>query len=226
MCIRDRFLRASELEKANVAIGEWQPIQKSASYILNPIKSQADWNILKNFKLDDDTTWDTDFEGTVVLVDNFVGSGRQMSKLFREAGSPAGGSNAPNLPTFLAACPKATVKILIVAGFLGGVKKLRSLAKSLGRVKVYVGHLFDERDRCFSSESKILPAQQRDAFQGECRRIARDELGISKTYKYGFGNVQSLVVLRDDVPNNTLPIIWKKTDSWRPLFPADGMLPD
>jgi hypothetical protein len=35
----------------------------------------------------------------------------------------------------------------------------------------------------------------------------------------GFGDCQALVVFETGCPNNSVPILWKQTGEWQPLFP-------
>jgi hypothetical protein len=39
-----------------------------------------------------------------------------------------------------------------------------------------------------------------------------------QTEPLGTGGQQALVVFEHNCPNNTLPLLWKKTDAWTPVF--------
>ena len=74
----------------------------------------------------------------------------------------------------------------------------------------------EEKDKCFNKDSIIFSneTEKQHAFQ-----LVEDiGLKLVKNAPFGYNNCQALVVFSDSCPNNTLPILWKKSKIWRPLF--------
>ncbi len=112
----------------------------------------------------------------------------------------------------------SAVYLLAIAGFdQGKAAVVRSLKRLGWGVHVHVAEPLDERDRCFSEDSRIFPDA---ALRDEARSLAfeRGER-LEPKAPLGFGKSEAAVCFEFQCPNNTLPIVWKAADGWEPLFP-------
>ena len=73
-----------------------------------------------------------------------------------------------------------------------------------------------ERDKCFSEASKIFtnPDKRREA-KDLCESIGNQLLSSNPL---GYGNCQATVIFPETCPNNCLPILWAKKNSFVPIF--------
>jgi hypothetical protein len=154
-----------------------------------------------------------------VLTDDFVGSGKTMGNLF------TGTQDGPVM-RLLSEFPESQIWILIVAGYADGLSKIRGAIRNEPRIHLIIGRLFDEEDRCLSSNSKIFPFEEdRQNVKALCKQIRTNFYPrLPANFTYGFRDIASLVVYYNTVPNNSLPLLWHNLDDWFPLFPASGLL--
>jgi hypothetical protein len=150
------------------------------------------------------------------LVDDFVGSGMTLSSICERS-----------LPQLLAASPRSEVLVVVVVGFEVGLRAVMDKVRQWGdRVRLVPGRVLSDHDRCFTPESTILKTTEaRDDMETACRIIAKENYPglLRKGRHLGFAKVGSLVVFSDTVPNNSLPVLWHDSGSWKPLFPASGL---
>ena len=149
----------------------------------------------------------------IVFVDDIIASGgttgRHLKWLNEELGE-------------LIRHQKLMVFIASVCGIRVGIEKIKDALEDLSlsaQVKVVVGEYLDESDQCFNNQSGAFSSLED---QHKAKRIA-EEYGkkLEKGHPLGYDNGQLLVVFSDNCPNNTLPILWKKSTgkvNWRPLF--------
>jgi len=56
---------------------------------------------------------------------------------------------------------------------------------------------------------------ERQKAESICKKIGAT---LEKRHPLGFSDCQSRVVFPTTCPNNSLPILWKETSTWKPLF--------
>lgn len=146
----------------------------------------------------------------LVFIDDIIGSGNSictnLEELFLDDGFKEALSNNP-------------IKIFIgvICGFQKAKEKLERKVKKLSSdIEIHICDLLDESDRCFSETSKIFPEQNK---RQEAQTLSY-EYGVQLESKQplGYSNCQTLIVFPKTCPNNSLPILWKKTAYWTPLF--------
>ena len=149
----------------------------------------------------------------VVFIDDFVATG---------------GTAVDGLTGFWGQCGAEVEARRIGVHFVGivgsdvGVKKLQSceLAKSYDRFEFEVFEVLGAADRAFAEESKIFPdATERSRAREIAISIGRN---LEPKHPLGYADGQYAVVFDSNCPNNSLPILWKARDDWRPLFPRQG----
>jgi hypothetical protein len=151
-----------------------------------------------------------------IVADDFVGSGATLLKAIRGP-----------IKTMLEEFPTAELRIMIGVGFREALRDcMDALSAWHNRVKIIPGLLFDDRDRCFSVESRILEsAEQRESMKQSCEKIAKEKFPNlwRRGFHLGWNEMAVLIVFPDTVPNDTLPIIWCRSTFWRPIFAASGI---
>lgn len=196
-----------------------QELGKSGPRVTHELKNLANWKTDRELDLTlQAPNWEeVSHHRWFVLADDFVGSGKTLHGIIE-------GAIKPLLKTF----PDAQVRILIVAGFRAGIQRcVDDLHDWRSRARIIPGILFGDEDRCFSSRSRILQADsQREALRGFCTEIAQLHFpGLwQRGHHLGWNELAALVVFSDTVPNNTLPILWFRSKSWNPIFPASELI--
>jgi hypothetical protein len=110
------------------------------------------------------------------------------------------------------------VVFLAVCAFDAGLAEARAAAERLDwKFHAHAAVLLDEKDRCFSPTSLIFP----DETQREVARAISLERGdlLEPKQPLGYGNSEAAVCFEYRCPNNSLPILWKVSPNWVPLFP-------
>ena len=88
--------------------------------------------------------------------------------------------------------------------------------------EVVAGQVLDSKYKCFSDDSVIYTeaqnrAEAKQVFNKYGEQICKDDPEIDD-YPLGFNNDQLPVVLPDNTPDNTLPVIWYPEKNWFALF--------
>ncbi|SDI77046.1 hypothetical protein SAMN05421846_11355 [Chryseobacterium taeanense] len=135
----------------------------------------------------------------VVFIDDFVGSGHSFCKEFSK---------------------KSTKKWIYNNNFKS-ITLLSSI--TMLEAKNYLESRFPNlliksefRSKIFCNDTSPLK------FLGNIEEIKKIILKYEKSFKYlprGYSNSESFLSFSYGSPNNTLPIIWKDSDSWKSLFP-------
>jgi hypothetical protein len=127
-----------------------------------------------------------------VLVNDFVGSGKQVIDKWREIGSLI--------------LPENKVYLLIICGYEDAIRKIETET----RITVVTTMRLSDRYKIFHDSCDFFTEQEKKILLDYCR-TADDE-------PEGFGNCQSLVVFFHRCPNNTISIL-RSTINWNGLFP-------
>ena len=134
-------------------------------------------------------------EDTVVFVDDFAGTGKQVcdgwNDIMREL-LP----REPNSYLMLVACSA----------------QAKSRIEVDTDLKVATRTLLVESDNIFASECRYFASHDRERLLQYCKRANRKE-------PRGFGECGFVFVLAHKTPNNSLPILHAKNQRWAGLFP-------
>lgn len=144
----------------------------------------------------------------LVFLDDFAGTGDSICKNLRNIYFELKEIlQRKNLIIFLG----------VICGYDKAKKAIQTFIEENGlKTEVFFSKILDESDHCFSEYSKVFPlVTERNHAKSICLQIG-EKLIINNPL--GYGNTQSLVVFPNACPNNNLPILWKETDSWMPLF--------
>jgi len=144
----------------------------------------------------------------VVFVDDFVGTGSQLNRSVSDL-------NKADYKTVRDKNLKMV--IILVAGFVNNLENIEAGFKGINHEnRIHIIDELTDRDKAFSSESTIWDS---DDERNEAQKIAisKGEM-LEPKQPLGYGGSEALVVFPSNCPNNSLPILWKKTEHWRPLF--------
>jgi hypothetical protein len=144
----------------------------------------------------------------VVFVDDFVGTGTSLNRSISDL-------NGPDYKTIRDKNLKMV--IILVSGFVKNLENIESGFKAINEGnRVHVIDELSDRDKAFSSESTIWDS---DDERNEARKIAISKgESLEPKQPLGYGGSEALIVFPSNCPNNSLPILWKRTERWRPLF--------
>lgn len=150
----------------------------------------------------------------LVFVDDIIGSGKSicdnLGDLFND-------------DEIIEALTENPVKIFIgiICGFQKAKAKLERKIKSLKRdIEIHICDILDDTDICFSDSSKFFPdSSSRLEAKAVCYEFGSN---LEPKQPLGFSDSQTLIVFPKTCPNNTLPVLWKKTKDWIPLFERPG----
>lgn len=145
----------------------------------------------------------------LLIIDDFIGSGGTMIK---------------NIDNYFTEdfCKSLNEKKIItifgaVTGYLEAKEKIQQKIDDLKiTAKVLIIDVLNESDKCFCTSSTIFA---NNAERKRAESICKYQGGILEPKApLGFSDCQSLIAFPLNCPNNTLPIFWKKTEQWMPIF--------
>lgn len=150
----------------------------------------------------------------LLFVDDFVGSGNQMSETWHRRYSTPGSGEA----TFaqLAASGSGTFYYVPMVATMKGMLHLASTCPGL---RVRPAHVLDDAysltsDACFFWPESLKPTAR------DVLRCASDRAGITSSYEYGWQGFHNLALplgFWHCVPDATLPLFFWDENSWIPL---------
>lgn len=151
---------------------------------------------------------DTEGVRTLVFIDDFLGTGRSV---------------ADNLKSFLKenmeTLHRSNISIFIVAicGFEKARERIKAVSQEAGfPVSVHICDPLNDSASCFSENSAIFHLEED---RNRARDLAYSQgIKLEKKHPLGYGGCEATVVFESTCPNNTLPILWKSSNSWVPLF--------
>jgi len=145
----------------------------------------------------------------LIIIDDFVGSGQTMvdniNNYFTEE------------VTKLISERGIVVIIGVISGFLKAKEYIEEKLKFLNiDFKIIIVDLLSDSDKCFNSGSTIF-ANPSEMKKAKNLTEQKGKFLVAKN-PLGFSDGQCLIAFPMNCPNNTLPIFWKRSDNWIPLF--------
>ena len=134
-------------------------------------------------------------EDTVVLIDDFSGTGRQVCESWDRT-----------LQELLPSEPRTFIMLLAASS------SARQRIIEQTPLRPIIGFELTDADNLFSDACVHFSAAEKEALEGYCRRA-------SGRNPAGFGDCGFVVVFAHRCPNNSLPILHKSEGSWAGLFP-------
>lgn len=144
----------------------------------------------------------------LVFIDDFVGSGGTVTSYI--------GDLADKIADLVLE-KDIRVFLIVLVAFHEGWGRVEDLLDTLPfHVSSAYCVLLDETDQCFSETSQIFPDEaQRELALTVARRQG---IRLEKQIPLGYGDFGLAVVFEHNCPNNSLPILWSESSTWRPLF--------
>ncbi len=111
--------------------------------------------------------------------------------------------------------------VVLGVGFDDALQRIRTSGPDWLPILAHAGEQLGEQDRAFSDSSRVFPEPILRAWSKD---LIIDQIGKNLNPKGpgGFKDKQALVVTADNVPNNTLPAIWRsglvQGVEWNALF--------
>lgn len=146
----------------------------------------------------------------LVLVDDFIGSGRSTIEFFK------GDKQSPGLVKYLkenVLNPKIAILSLIILN--EGKNHIKDEIPGVFISAEVRTKIFTSRRSVFGYRPKMLPLRELAYKKGSM-------LMKHKEWSLGYDNSQGLVAFAHTTPNNTLPIFWSSEKEWYPLYPRYG----
>ncbi|MFY2837259.1 phosphoribosyltransferase-like protein [Achromobacter xylosoxidans] len=143
---------------------------------------------------------------TVILVDDFCGSGKQFSEFVK----------LTEIEKVMLARPQCRIVYLTVAAHSDGIKKVK---EEFARVEFIAGEVLTPLHGFFGGErlARIKVENVEERLKEDYDSIASEVNLGGKIGPYGF-EAQGLTYAFDHgTPNNTLPIYWYTSENWTPL---------
>lgn len=182
-----------------------QPPTKSGTYVLR--------RLVKSLQLRDKwAVWPQQLAtivglSTVILVDDFCGSGQQFCDFVE----------LTKFDELMRAKPDCRIFYLTVAAHADGVSKIR---ETFPRICVIAGEVLSNENHFFDGTvlTHIMVDGLIDRLRADHKKIC-DEVGLGgkKVGAMGFCDQGLTYAFDHGTPNNTLPIFWKQRDQWQPL---------
>lgn len=144
----------------------------------------------------------------IVFIDDFIGSGKtiieNLGKFINQNGD------------FIKS--KQIILIIgVITGFQEAKQKIEVFIDRQDlncKIKLLVP--LNNSDKCFDESSLIFAkAIDREKAKNTCLTFGSK---LEPKHPLGYENCQSIVVFPNTCPNNSLPILWKETKDWTPLF--------
>lgn len=208
---KERVIKESQRKRDDILI----------SYLdKNPAKSGAEYAKLfieaNNIYKDNSTTIDKlekrIYENrdlnALVFIDDFIGTGRTIVENITEIA---------NNYKDLILDRNLIVIIGVITGFQEGKHFIEKTIENIGiPIKIIILDPLDKSNKAFNNESLIFSNPiEREKTKKICYNIG---LTLEKHHPLGFDDCQAIVVFPNTCPNNSLPVLWKKTTTWKPIF--------
>lgn len=143
----------------------------------------------------------------IVLLEDFVGSGKQFSDILSKCNSYFG-----NMPILF-------VPLLICSNGLCDIKDELKNHKNWSINPVII---IEEGDR-LNSNTDLSNKPLESEIVNIAKLFSRSTIGnVANDMVYGFENTGALIVLHSNTPDNTMPFIWWTDNNWNALFPRSS----
>jgi len=206
-----RFIEKGKLKRDDILVSylDQNPVKSGAEYAKIFVEAN---NIYKDNSTNPDKLQKKLVElsniNALVFVDDFIGTGNSI---------------IDNIEPILVNHKERIVEknILVIIGVITGFQEAKHKVEVFAKknnlpIKLFLLDPLDESNKCFNVNSLIYTVPiKREKAKDICNKIG---LRLEKKHPLGFGNCQATVVFPNTCPNNTLPILWKETNNWKPLF--------
>jgi hypothetical protein len=144
----------------------------------------------------------------IIFIDDLVGTGDTIIKHM---------SNLDEEQPELFKRNDISFHLGIICGFNDAKEKIEMFLQTINpNFYIFFSDILDDSAKCFSDSSSVFPIlNDRMMAKSICYEKGAELVNYNEL---GFGDCQALVVFPDTCPNNSLPILWKKTKTWTPLF--------
>lgn len=151
-------------------------------------------------------------EYTLILLDDFIGSGNTIEEYFLKHIEPI----------------KNNFKGIHFVGIAGMQDGFRRISPLFTKVNIPKSNIFK---KAFSNDSSFFGYRNYAKYRELCylygKKLTKETVSKTGKIKFndalGYENSQSLVSFGYGSPNNTLPIIWSNYDGWHPLIPRNSV---
>ena len=149
---------------------------------------------------------------TLICADDFAGTGSQIIQTIVD---PVRRATINDYNT------KIALKFIFAVAYQDAIDAILRLATPLMQISVYCGHVLTQKDQAFSPESVMYSTLK---MKENAKHVLINIVGteLNHATPEGFGDLQSLIVFSDNVPDNTLPAIsmygMVRGFFWKPLF--------
>lgn len=133
-------------------------------------------------------------QDTVILVDDFAGTGDQVCSYWPTHAELIGGAKA---------------YLVLTASTEAAITRFVDL---ISLEEILVSHVLEEVDNLFSGQSEVFSAEEKARLLEYCRLA-------DKNNPKGYGDCGLAVILSHKTPNNSLPLLHANKASWSGLFP-------
>lgn len=204
-----RYLKQGQVKRSDILVSYLDGPSKSGVRYARLYADEADIyvkNIVEKGSLNEEILRDE--IKALVFVDDFVCTGDSAIEYLSE------------LDDLLAErILEREIKVVFVAvvALAKGWERVEQFVEDL-RMPVIIRacELIGEEAQCFSEKSKYFASDEdREDAKAVANKYGRH---LEKDRPFGYGNLGLAVVFERNCPNNTLPIIWKETSTWAPLF--------
>lgn len=141
----------------------------------------------------------------ILFIDDFMGTGNKAVVLWNGEKENEE-KTRPGLQEIVPTNAKCYLGVIIA--YEAGLQKIQGETP----ISVLPWQIFTEKDRVLSKDSTLFNEEEKRLIRDYCNRT-----GCS--FPTGYGDTQSLVVFEHNCPNDSLPILWCESSSWKGLFP-------
>ena len=187
-------------------IGRSQAPTKSGPYILRLLQRQ--WNVKDQYLKWAESALEMASDlNSIILIDDFSGSGSQFEEFLLE--------------TELSSIREKNEKIEVTL-FCAAIhrKAVNRIERQFPWIRIISADRLDDSHALFSPKScERLPssvdvAMLKDAYE-KC--LERAGVKADSKFSHGFGDLELCYAFDHATPNNSIPLLWYESDTWRPL---------